>query len=99
VHKVTIHIGEKTFEMEVADDASLLLEAAARGIPVPFQCTTGRCGTCEVRVLEGMENLNDDNELELFRLEDLALASGGRLACQTFVYGDLTVKVPEGEQG
>jgi hypothetical protein len=44
VHKVTIHIGEKTFEMEVADGASLLLEAATRGIPVPFQCTTGRCG-------------------------------------------------------
>jgi ferredoxin len=99
VHNVKIVVEGKTYEMKVRNGASLLLEATGRGIPVPFQCTTGRCGTCEVRVREGMENLSEHTELELFRLEDVSLAGGGRLACQTFVYGDVFVEVPGGKDG
>jgi ferredoxin len=93
--KVTIQVQGRREEMEVAEGTHLLLEAAARGLSIPFRCTTGRCGTCRVQVQSGMEHLSDYTELELFRLKDAHLAVGCRLACQTFVYGDVTVQVPE----
>ncbi|WP_124727794.1 2Fe-2S iron-sulfur cluster-binding protein [Staphylospora marina] len=89
---VTIVVEGKTYKMNAANGAGLWLEATVRGIPVPFRCTTGRCGTGEVRVREGMEHLSEHTELKWFRLMDGSLADGGRLACQPFVHGDVIVE-------
>jgi ferredoxin len=95
---VKIDIAGQVYEMEVQEGTNLLLEAVSRSIPVPIQCTTGRCGTCRVYVVGGMENLNDYSELELYRLREEVLAVGGRLACQTYVYGDATFQVKTGKE-
>ncbi|MBA4542602.1 MULTISPECIES: 2Fe-2S iron-sulfur cluster-binding protein [Thermoactinomyces] len=91
--RVKIELADQSYEFEVYDGANLLLEAASRSIPLPFQCTTGRCGTCRVHVQEGMENLSDYTDSELYRLGDEELVQGGRLACQLFVYGDVRISV------
>lgn len=93
--KVIIHTAGQTFQMEVASGANLLLEAASRAIPIPFQCTTGRCGTCQVQVLEGGDHLSPYSEQEYYRLADEALQSRFRFACQTYVYGDVTIRVED----
>ncbi|MRG28177.1 2Fe-2S iron-sulfur cluster-binding protein [Laceyella tengchongensis] len=92
--KVSIHVAGQTKEMEVAEGANLLLEAASRSIPIPFKCTTGRCGTCRVRVIEGSSQCSDYTEPELHHLNETDLASVRRLACQTFIHGDVAIEIP-----
>jgi ferredoxin len=48
-----------------------------------------RCGTCRVRVLEGVKNLSAPSPFERKRLPDPA--EGVRLACQANVRGPMVV--------
>lgn len=50
---------------------------------VPIGCSNGVCGTCEVEVLEGMENLSVRNQEE----EDLGMEGNRRLGCQCMILG------------
>ena len=54
---------------------------------VPIGCSNGVCGTCEVEVLEGMENLNEMTEEE----EDLGMEGNKRLGCQCQLTGGTVV--------
>ena len=56
---------------------------------VPFSCNSGVCGTCQIDVLEGADNLNELNQEE----KDLAMDRNHRLACQCkILQGDVKVK-------
>eukprot|EP00967_Tisochrysis_lutea_P088843 scaffold126242_cov33-Tisochrysis_lutea.AAC.2 len=52
----------------------------------------GNCLTCQVEVLEGMENLSPRTAAEDKMLKKRP--DNYRLACQTIVNGDVKVKVP-----
>ncbi len=54
------------------------ITAACEKLGVPFGCYEGKCGSCEVEVAEGEENLSEKTEEE----ECMPLPSGHRLACQ-----------------
>ena len=45
---------------------------------VPFSCNSGVCGTCQIEVREGQENLGELNQEET----DLGMDRNNRLACQ-----------------
>jgi dimethylamine monooxygenase subunit B len=45
--------------ISVGKDQSLLDALLEEGIPAPYSCRTGRCGTCELNVLEGEVNHHD----------------------------------------
>ncbi|TCS94731.1 2Fe-2S iron-sulfur cluster-binding protein [Hazenella coriacea] len=92
MHQVKIQIEGVTYQMEVPTGANLLLEAASRGIPLPFRCTSGRCGTCQMKVVQGEEGLNLPTTQETVRL-DKQVDIGYRLACQTYVQGDLLIEI------
>ncbi len=55
---------------------------------VPFSCNSGVCGTCQISVLEGAQNLSKLNQEEL----DLGMDENNRLACQCVITGGI-VKV------
>ncbi len=55
----------------------------------------GRCTTCKVIVLEGMENFSQVTPAENRYRAMGALQSNERLSCQVRVLGDVTVEVPE----
>ena len=56
----------------------------------------GRCTTCKMIVLDGMENLSDPNEREIFYRNQKRLKSNERLACQsTLRSGELLIRVAE----
>ena len=55
---------------------------------IPFSCNSGVCGTCQIEVLEGSENLNELNREEL----ELAQDRNHRLSCQCKILSG-TVKV------
>ncbi|WP_089966752.1 2Fe-2S iron-sulfur cluster-binding protein [Lihuaxuella thermophila] len=99
MHRVVVHIGPKSYSLEVPTGANLLLHAVSHSVPIPFHCTTGRCTTCRVRIISGNEHLNDFTDQELYRLPGEALDRGERLACQIYVYGDITVEVADEHAG
>jgi len=63
-------------EIEIEDGKKIVESIEEAGVPIG--CSNGVCGTCEVEVLEGMENLNEMTEEE----EDLGMEGDKRLGCQ-----------------
>jgi ferredoxin len=63
-------------EIEVPDGENLADYLEEAGIPIG--CNNGVCGTCEVEVIEGIENLNEPTEEE----KDLGISGNKRLGCQ-----------------
>ena len=72
------------------DEVNLLRVAIRNDCGIPFKCASGNCGTDRVRVLEGADQLVPPRRRERERLGELA-AEGYRLACQTYVCGDVVV--------
>ncbi|HTH61548.1 MAG TPA: 2Fe-2S iron-sulfur cluster-binding protein [Paraburkholderia sp.] len=58
---------------------------------IPFKCGGGLCGTCKCKVEQGIENTDAVKEKEKRHLNAAELAAGYRMACQTFVNGDVSV--------
>ena len=63
-------------EYNVTDGMQIAEAAEAAGIP--FSCNNGVCGTCQIIIKEGEENLCELNQEE----KDLAMDRTHRLACQ-----------------
>ena len=58
---------------------------------IPFKCGGGVCGTCRCRIEQGLEHTDAVKDKERNHLTPDDLATGYRMACQTFVNGDVTV--------
>lgn len=59
------------------DDPSILDAASAAGLEVPYSCTSGVCGTCRARLVEGQVRMDRN-----FALEKNEVAAGFVLTCQ-----------------
>ena len=83
-------------EVIAADGANLRFKALENGIDIytfmgkMMNCGGyGQCGTCIVEIVEGMENLSERTEVENRKLKKKP--DTYRLACQTLVYGPVSV--------
>ena len=72
------------------EEVNLLRVAIRNDCGIPFKCASGNCGTDRVRVEQGADSLVPARRRERERLEGL-IDEGYRLACQTYVKGDVTV--------
>jgi len=76
---------------------NLILDSGSelyRGMNKMTNCGgAGQCNSCQVEVLEGMENLSPPTDAEAKMLRKKP--DNYRLACQCVVDGDLTIVVPE----
>lgn len=72
------------------DEVNLLRVAIRNDCGIPFKCASGNCGTDRVHVEAGGENCIPARRRERDRLAEL-LDQGYRLACQTYVRGDVTI--------
>ncbi|MFH1399990.1 MAG: 2Fe-2S iron-sulfur cluster-binding protein [Nanoarchaeota archaeon] len=70
------HITVNDQHKDVPDGTSI--HEACEAMGVPFGCRDGLCASCEVKVLEGMQNLSEKTEAE----RDMTMPDGNRLACQ-----------------
>jgi ring-1,2-phenylacetyl-CoA epoxidase subunit PaaE len=59
------------------DQPSILDAASAAGMEVPFSCTSGVCGTCRAKLLEGEVRMERN-----FALDKAEVAGGFVLCCQ-----------------
>ncbi|HUB46665.1 MAG TPA: 2Fe-2S iron-sulfur cluster-binding protein [Acetobacteraceae bacterium] len=67
---------------------------------IPFKCGGGLCGTCRCRIEHGRDNTDAVKPKERRHLSEADLAAGYRMACQTFVNGDIAVSwVPRDAAG
>ncbi len=60
-----------------SDQPSILDSASAAGLEVPYSCTSGVCGTCRAKVIEGRVRMERN-----FALEPREVEAGFVLACQ-----------------
>ena len=58
---------------------------------IPFKCGGGLCGTCRCHIDSGIENTDAVKAKERNHLTEDDLKAGFRMACQTFVLGDVSV--------
>jgi ferredoxin len=79
-------------EIDFADGESVnLLRIAIRNeCGVPWKCASGNCGTDRVLVEEGADQFDAPRKRERERLGEL-LGQGYRLACQSYVNGDVAI--------
>lgn len=73
-------------EIEVEDGAKIVDAIEEAGVPIG--CSNGVCGTCEIEVIEGMENFSERNQEET----DLGMTGNKRLGCQCTINSG-TVKI------
>lgn len=58
---------------------------------IPFKCGGGLCGTCKCKIESGIENTDAVKPKERKHLSDEDFAKGFRMACQTFITGDVSI--------
>lgn len=86
---LNFHSSNKSIEVD--PDTNLLRTSIRFEGGVPYKCGGGICGTCTVLVVEGHEHLSKVMKKELVRLGQEKINQGFRLACQTFLTGDVTI--------
>jgi uncharacterized 2Fe-2S/4Fe-4S cluster protein (DUF4445 family) len=80
--------------MDSNERTTLLTTARQAGLAISSSCGgTGRCGQCRVIVLSG--HVSPPSIAEKDTLTEQELERGERLACQTYIEGDVSVHVPE----
>jgi len=81
--------GGKTVQ---ATETTNLLVLSLRGQGgIPFKCGGGKCGTCKCRIESGLEHTDAIKPKERNHLNEDEFRAGWRMACQTFVSGDVSV--------
>ena len=89
--KINFLPDNKTFE---AQEGETILDTAARnGIPHVNACGgEGKCTTCRLLILEGIEKCSPETEQELALRNKAHTTEEFRLACQTSINGDIVAR-------
>jgi ferredoxin len=73
------------------EDSNLLRVSLREKGGIPFKCGAGLCGTCKCRFEAGLEHADAVKAKERKHLSEADFANGYRMACQTFVNGDVSI--------
>ena len=83
---VKVTLGGKLHEVQIPKGENMLDGVNDKGVDVKWDCKSGVCDTCKVKVTKGMENLSPVNDNEESMLGDL-VKQGYRLSCQVVANG------------
>ncbi|HJV37680.1 MAG TPA: 2Fe-2S iron-sulfur cluster-binding protein, partial [Geothrix sp.] len=84
---VKVHFLLEDLLVEAPEGTPLQTIADAAGADITFGCRTGSCGTCRVRVAEGLGHCSEMGPEERDFLQGLDAPADQRLACQVTVHG------------
>lgn len=77
--------------VEAPANSNLLRVSLREKGGIPFKCGGGLCGTCKCKIVQGLEHTDAIKAKERKHFTEEDFAQGHRLACQTFVNGDVSV--------
>lgn len=86
-----VFISNGTKTVSAPENSNLLRISLREGGGIPFKCGGGLCGTCKCRIEAGLEHTDAVKPKERKHLSEADIAHGCRMACQTFVRGDIQV--------
>jgi ferredoxin len=89
---VKIHFLLEDLLVEAPAGTPLQRIADAAGADITFGCRTGSCGTCRVRIAEGLHHCGEPGSEERDFLKGLDAPGDQRLACQVVVTGDVDIE-------
>jgi ferredoxin len=78
-------------QVTVGEPANLLRLSIREKGGIPFKCGGGLCGTCRCKIEQGLQNTDAIKDKERNHLSEADFAAGHRMACQTFINGDIAV--------
>jgi ferredoxin len=90
--KVKVHFEMEDLLVEAPRGASLQDVAAASGADITFGCRSGSCGTCRIRIREGLDHASPPSTEERDFLDAMGAPADHRLACQVRVEGDMSLE-------
>jgi ferredoxin len=77
--------------VSAAENSNLLRVSLREKGGIPYKCGAGLCGTCKCRIEQGLEHTDAIKDKERKHLSEDDFVAGYRMACQTFVSGDVSV--------
>lgn len=80
------------FKASAPANSNLLRVSIRERGGIPFKCGGGICGTCKCHIVAGLENTDALKGKEKKHLSTEEIEQGYRMACQTFVNGNITVE-------
>lgn len=89
---VTVHFRLEDLLVEAPAGTPLQAIADAAGADITFGCRTGSCGTCRVRIVEGLGHCGEPGHEERDFLKGLNAPADQRLACQVCIQGDVDIE-------
>lgn len=89
---VRVHFILEDLEAEAPDGIGLADVAEAVGADITFGCRTGSCGTCRVRVADGLASCSAPDAEERDFLASLDAPADQRLACRVKLSGDVAIE-------
>ena len=88
-----IHLFKEKQEIICPENRNILKATLAAGINHTHACGgQAKCSTCRVSIMEGIENCNPRNEAEQKMANKLNFPAEVRLACQTNINGDISIR-------
>lgn len=82
-------------EVEASPAVSVLNNLLRGGVKIAHICGgKAQCGTCRYIVLEGASHISRPQQLERAKLAAIGNPPDTRLACQSYISGDITIRVP-----
>lgn len=86
-----IYFTNEDLEVEVEPGITFVELAQEVDCDITFGCRSGSCGTCRIRVVEGLEHLTPMNAEEKDFLQGFHAHPQERLACQCAIEGDCQI--------
>ena len=88
-----IHLFKENRYIDCHEDNTILEATLAAEINHTHACGgQGKCSTCRVSIVEGLDNCNSRNEAEQQIADKLNFPEEIRLACQTNIDGDISIR-------
>ncbi len=88
-----IRLINKKLEIDCPQNSTILKATLAAGIDHTHACGgQGKCSTCRVSIMEGLENCKARNQVEQKMADRLSFPDEVRLACQTQITGDISIR-------
>jgi toluene monooxygenase electron transfer component len=89
--KIVIESNSGSFDFDCAPTERILYAGLTKGLALPYECSTGTCGTCRGRIVSG--NVHVEWE-EAPGFAKLKREKGDVLMCQARPMSDCTLRVP-----